>query len=608
MPQYPQRKPHHHRNSSSSSSLPTVLEATPLLNNNNRDDGANGDAHVKGSRHDVETSDFATPSFPGSTFLHQIPKHCQQIYVSLLDHASRTRAQLLRLLPTLDRDGARFAMRMSVILSFCTLFVLCNWIDHGFWVYVTVLNVSWFPRLDAASVMEKTLQRWMGTMLGAALGLACGFLSLLVPASPQHEIFLFAATAAVVFAVLATAGTVRVGGAGAGAPKQRKRIIDMYSYATCLCMLTLGVALLPFASVQEDIWKVGIFRVLNVSIGCCIGAAGSVLLWPRPTLQMLHQKTARQVILAGEAAEAVLHTAVDAFSGKRSVSLLSEELLQQQKRYNFITKTLRKQALANSTSNDSNLADVALEKYEDAIQDWMVSKSLFPLLRFDPFSLLKRRLCVPDKSKENGDSDIATTLARALRIQTTVVVLDGMIRYDVHSEYNFTDETLQIFTETGTLIRQLLALPIDWQPSDEAITARRVEALFENLDAIRQRVRRAAATLVEHTSAAAGCANDNDEDEDAAAILDFRKRLIHKSQQRNNGSSSSNDNNNYHPLQQSVRMNDNQGRGLPMYTVTTYHSHRLLFFQLVEHLILRSLRLYHQITEVEMHDKLCRCR
>jgi len=95
---------------------------------------------------------------------------------------------------------------------------------------------------------------------------------------------------------------------------------------------------------------------------------------------------------------------------------------------------VRRQSLVNSSNN--NLADVALEKYEDAIQDWMASKSLFPLLRFDPFSLLKQRRHASGESNNNEpeDADIATTLAHALRIQTTVVVLDGMIRYDVHSE------------------------------------------------------------------------------------------------------------------------------------------------------------------------------
>jgi len=540
LPPPPQHRPHHRKNNSSlSSSLPTVLEVTPLIG-----DSENGSSSNDGAR---------------SNFVSERTKDCCQ----------QRCCYFYNMLPHLDRDGARFAMRMSVILSFCTLFVLCGWIDHGFWVYVTVLNVSWFPRLDAASVMEKTMQRWIGTMLGAVLGLGCGFLSLLLPESPQHEIFLFAATAIVVFGVLAAAGTIKI-----GSNNNNKRIIDMYSYATCLCMLTLGVALLPFASVQPNIWKVGLFRVLNVSIGCCIGAAGSVLLWPRPTLQMLHQKTARQVILAGEAAEAVLHTAVDAFSGKRHIQLLSQELLQT--RYNFITRTVRNSVAGEQQlQSNNNPADVALEKYEDAIQDWMASKTLFPLLRFDPFSLLGRQLSTDTAV---NDSDIATTLARALRIQTTVVVLDGMIRYDVNSNYNFTDETLQLFTETGTLIRQLLTLPI--QPEQSSLT---VQALFEKLEAFRGRTRRAASTLVAHY--------ERDTDNDDAAILDFQNRLLQRGAQ-------------------STRMDDNQGRGLPMYSTmgSSYYSHRLLFFQLVEHLILRVLRLYHQITETEMHENVCSSR
>ena len=218
----------------------------------------------------------------------------------------------------------------------------------------------------------------------------------------------------------------------------------------------------------------------------------------------------------------------------------------------------------------------------------MASRTLFPLLRFDPFSLLERRRRNQQSAEASDETDIATTLARALRIQTTVVVLDGMIRYDVNkSNYNFTDETLQIFTETGTLIRQLLTLPIMTQPKQQQSDATTstvavvVQALFAKLEAIRARTRRASAALV---------AQADDGDDADGALVDFQNCLLRRTPQ------------------QSTRMDDNRGRGLPMYTATSlsYHcSHRLLFFQLVEHLILRALRLYHQISTDAMHEKLC---
>jgi hypothetical protein len=416
--------------------------------------------------------------------------------------------------------------------------------------------------------MEKTIQRWLGTMFGAIVGLTCGCLSeMLFPKQPYHNIFLFVSTAVVVFVALTFAGSYRIEGG--------KRLIEQYSYATCLFCLTLGVALMPFAGDSENRYKAGLFRVMNVTIGCCLGAAGSVLLWPRPTLKVLHQKTAQQVILAGQASEAVLLTAVDAFSGRRAVSLLSQQLLQSRR------STILGQAksLRRLLSDESNNADLALEKYEEAIGGWMQSKALFPLLRYDPFAVFGRKLpCCKQTTQEleqeenEQDTDIATILARALRIQTTVIVLDGMIRYD--AVYEFNEEQLQLFATTGILIRRLLTLPLA-PPSQTATT---LQGLFGQFEALRLSTRRAAASFLDDPHL------HNDKEEDEEALLDFRSRLLRGAP--------------------STRMDDNKGRGLPLYTSCSIHSNRLLFLQLVEQLVLRALRLYHALADTEMHEKL----
>lgn len=398
-------------------------------------------------------------------------------------------------------------------------------------------------------------------MLGAIVGLTCGCLSeILFPKQPYHNIFLFVSTAVVVLVALTFAG-IRIFRIEGG----KKRLIEQYSYATCLFCLTLGVALMLFAGVTENSYKAGLFCVMNVSIGCCLGAAGSVLLWPRPTLKVLHQKTAQQVILAGQASEAVLHTAVDAFSGRRAVPLLSQQLLQS--RMVGQAKSLRQ-----LLSNQSNKADLALEKYEEAIGGWMQSKALFPLLRYDPFSVFGRKLsCSKQTTQEleqeenEQDTDIATILARALRIQTTVIVLDGMIRYD--AVYEFDEEQLQLFATTGTLIRQLLTLPL----VPPSLTALTLQGLFGQLEALRLNTRRAAASFLDDPH------HHNDKEEDEAALLAFQSRLLRGTP--------------------SARMDDNKGRGLPLYTTCSIRSNRLQFLQLVEHLVLRALRLYHALAD-----------
>jgi len=74
---------------------------------------------------------------------------------------------------------------MSVCLTVSSLFVLVQVpsdgevgrFPEGMWVLITVLFVCWFPTMDAASVLEKSFQRLMGTLVGAGIGMACGFLS-----------------------------------------------------------------------------------------------------------------------------------------------------------------------------------------------------------------------------------------------------------------------------------------------------------------------------------------------------------------------------------------------------------------------------------------------
>lgn len=85
---------------------------------------------------------------------------------------------------TIDVNAAMFALRMATCLTVSALFVLIRtdeWhYPDGMWVLVSVLFVSWFPSLDAASVIEKITQRLVGTFVGAFLGLGCGFLSLVL--------------------------------------------------------------------------------------------------------------------------------------------------------------------------------------------------------------------------------------------------------------------------------------------------------------------------------------------------------------------------------------------------------------------------------------------
>jgi len=459
----------------------------------------------------------------------------------------------------IDWDAAQFAMRMAVLLTLSSLFVLIRPKDYhypdGMWVLVSVLFVCWFPSLDAASVIEKIMQRLIGTFVGAALGLSLGFFSLWAFSNRQHQaIFLACCIFVVNFMVIFVAGQCRVG---------RVKVIRRFAYATILCVLTFCICLLPFGYDDDPKWKHGVWRICNVIVGCILGAVGSIAVCPRSTTAVLFDMTTKQVKLAGEASEAVLLSAAAALSGRVHIERLAEELLgtlpESKMRWKF------NRSDSSLTTKVYSGADVALTKYEDAIADWRLSKALFPLTRYDPFSVGK----APEKTMAFR-TEAARTLARALRMQTTIVVLDGMVRNE-GAEYGFDQDDFDLFAESGTLIRSMLTVPLDIMKSNEA-----AKQLFRKLEQTRQ-------SIVKRSRAVAGIGTSSP------------KSVMHKDGMRDFEASLLNRNMNF----KSTRMDDDEGLGIPKYAMGC-HDNALLFLQLVEHLILRSLRLYQAFKHVEM--------
>ena len=227
------------------------------------------------------------------------------------------------LLQKVDRNAFQFALRMGVLLWFSSLFVLIRTENYqfpdGMWVLVTVLFVSWFPQLDAASVIEKIIQRLIGTFLGAFLGLLCGFTSLLI--TDHHitqSVFLGTCVFVFTFLIIFIAGQFKVG---------RVKVIKRFAYAPILCVLTFCICIMPFSQKEDPKWARACYRVLNVVVGCAVGAVGSIVIIPKSTTHVLYDKAARQVVMAGEAAEAVMSVSADYFSGRIQVNRLADELL-----------------------------------------------------------------------------------------------------------------------------------------------------------------------------------------------------------------------------------------------------------------------------------------
>jgi hypothetical protein len=466
----------------------------------------------------------------------------------------------------IDPGAFQFAIRMAVMLTISSFLVLIKtdtWeYPDPMWVLVSVLFVSWFPSLDAASVIEKITQRLIGTFVGAVLGLGCGFTSLLFHDHSAQVTFMILCMFVFNFGIIFIAGQCKVGDA---------RVIKRYAYATILCVLTYCICMLPFALEADPKYELGVNRVCNVVVGCFMGAVGAITVCPKSTTAVLHEKTARQVKLAGEASEAVLHTAASFFSGKVEVGRLADELmmgypLTTTGRWSLNRLNSGLTSVSEDSSSAINKTDVALLKYEEAIADWKVSKSLFPLAAMDPFFLSWREDDAHGRAARVFHKEIARTLARALRIQTTIVVLDGMVRND--AEFEFGQNELHLFEETGTLIRRVLTVPLEPKKSDAAAIE-----LFDNLEQTRSRI------LTMSTAVS------KSEDEASKRVREWEMTKFKRSLM-----SQVNDD--------FLRSDDEMGRGIPKFA-SSCNDNSLFFLQLVEHLILRSLRLYQVWKHVE---------
>ena len=334
--------------------------------------------------------------------------------------------------------------------------------------------------------------------------------------------------------------------------------LAIIAIALPVCILTFCIALLPFATDPDPKYERALYRVMNVIVGCAIGALGSIVVCPKSTQDVLREKTVRQVDWAGDACCAVMELAADYLGGAIQIQRLADELVNtpldtelQWKFKSSSAKSVNSRDSVMTSAKELGATDVALKKYEDAIADWKQCKLLFPLIKYDPFRFFS--------STEQGEQlDTARILARTMRIQTTVVMIDGMIRSD--ADYELDGDDLFMFREIGTCIRSTLKMPID-----PVRNAKSAEKLFTYLEMIRQRLVTLRRVTVQRQS-------QSDREE---TLHDFYESVL---DQRGRS-----------PWKESIR--DDLGRGLPK-NLTESDENTLFFLQLVEHLVLRALRLY----------------
>lgn len=443
-----------------------------------------------------------------------------------------------------DREAVQFGVRMSVCLTVSSLFTLSHvpgeagGFQQGLWVLITVLFVCWFPTLDVASILEKSVQRLMGTLAGAALGLACGFLSLEVKqrSGVRAQAVCLGGCIALVTFTVCTYATTRVG---------RARLIEKKSYATVLCLLTFSISIMPFYSGGENQWQKSLYRVRNVLIGCILGVGLSMMLFPRPTVSILMDKVTKQIELAGEASKVVLHTAADVFAENVHVAPAVGGRPTLRGRLSHSNREWRD---ADSGHACDFGHDTVLEKYDLATKEYRISKSQLAMLTYDPFNIGH-----PNDLLDRFQNEVVETLARAMRIQTTVVLIDGIVRND--PKHKFSKEHLELLAGVGTLIQNMLSVPLDVARSDAA-----AKQLSANLVEMRRMIVELAATVSSSPDAQIPT-SEGDAIDDLASLME-------------------------------AGAHDDSGGNVAPKHVRGSHVCCLLFLQLSEHLALRSVRLY----------------
>lgn len=440
------------------------------------------------------------------------------------------------------------------------------------WVVITVLFVCWFPSLDAASVVEKSIQRLYGTAIGAAVGLLCGFLSLTLLGSEEGNALLMGPQATFVLCCIA-AYTFVICWAAVQFQVKGTKIIAKYNYACILCLLTFYICLLPFYCTEEKKWLRAMYRVINVIVGCIIGAGLSISVLPRSTVRILRRKIETQILLAGEASQAVLHNAADSFSESAYVPIaLAEEMLESPGHRSIREQlTVSRRPWRNSVGAVDKGGDGTLEKYEDAIKEWRNIKLQLGKLKFDPFNI-----GLPDDLISSFRTEMANTMARTLRIQNTVILLDGIVRNDPKHDFNETH--INLFAGIGTLIRQMLTLPLNTE-TDGA--AKKLKAKLAQVRGF----------IIELSSVVAASSQQVPTNEVGTLGVDIRCSRLDLA-----GMDPPELSEMHKP--DSFQEDDKGGMGVPKHV----HGSRvcaLLFLQLVEHMALRSVRLYESYKKCE---------
>ena len=324
-----------------------------------------------------------------------------------------------------------FASRISISATVASLFLLAFPLGDPYyqsiWIFMTTSIVAWQPSIDAGTTFKKFLERFVGTIVGALLAFAVGYLSLCFRVVKDQAIFLGFAFAIQGFLY----------------PYIADRLGYRSSYGAFLGNLTFGLAVYGFYNQQdaEDPYKPALFRVVNVVIGCAIVGVVSLVVYPVSTKTLMIKNVKDLVAATGRSTEMILAAASISFETGRKPLGIVEVLW-----------------AGHATSE----ADQVYNMYIKNMDGWKNCRLLIPTLKYDPWFLL-----MDHDEKRQFKHFMITQVARTFRVQLNAVMLDSIMRSDV--VYRGPSEALVLFREIGATIRKVLDCTVELDERQRAV-------------------------------------------------------------------------------------------------------------------------------------------
>lgn len=287
--------------------------------------------------------------------------------------------------------------------------------------------------------MKKSIERCLGTAVGAAAAIALGFISLPIgPGTRGQAAFLGLVLAVLFFALPYYFFKTR-----------------QFGYAQVLGLITGGFVALVFynESPNAQSWRLGCERTAALLTGCCVSLMVSTVVFPKSLEDILDHEMKTSMRNVGKAVRKLL----DREEEGRKLPLISE-LLEDDEKYD---------------------KDEIYNAYLAASNKFQSMKTKLGLVKYDPFLLWSRGF---DKKKIALYANQARLQGvRLNRLITSVISMDSLYRSGVQeldmAKYNLSDA----LAETGKRVEVVLDVKDNTDDRSEA-----ARLLLENMAYINQ--------------------------------------------------------------------------------------------------------------------------